>query len=375
MKILGIREFTDNMKRSVIRLQYFFNDKQGEKYSFYDIRVFIESYSELQGIIESKECKDGFDSEEHKLNYAFRCIKNEYEVRKKNLENHLQQELQEKVVKPIMDKMTDNEIYKMLNDIPDNQSNFENVLPESESKEQNENNNAIEKESKNANGNVENDSELDARLEAVRNQVSEEFNQRLSELEKGLSEQLLEIKCALLVDEAQPMEDKPKRRGRPKKDVAAINTKKCLCCGKEKKVSEKGIESEFYKSHSRIHKGNDFFLPFCKECLEIQYYNIEFELQEAVKKAEIDAPEYYIKKRAVERICMMNDIYYNDSLFESALKHSSNNTILSAYMKIVNLIQNKKKTYENTFKKRIKQEILGMKQEQAIDLSWMEDAM
>lgn len=72
---------------------------------------------------------------------------------------------------------------------------------------------------------------------------------------------------------------------------------------------------------------------------------------------------------------MMNDIYYNDSLFVSALKHSSKNTMLSAYMKIVNLVQNKKKTYATTFKERIKQEILGMKQEQEVDLSWMGDAI
>lgn len=71
----------------------------------------------------------------------------------------------------------------------------------------------------------------------------------------------------------------------------------------------------------------------------------------------------------------MNDIYYNDSLFEAALKHSSNNTMLSAYMKINNLIQHKNKTYENTFKERIRQEIMEMKQEQEVDLSWMEDAV
>lgn len=297
MKILGIRGFTDNMKRSVIRLQYFFNDKQGERYSFYDIRVFIESYSELQGIIESKECKDGFDSEEHKLNYAFQCIKNEYEVRKKNLENHLQQELQERVVKPMVDKMTDNEIYKMLNDIPDNQSNFENVLPESKSKEQNEDNNAIEAESKNANGNVENDNELDARLEAVKNQVSEEFNKRLAALEKEWSKQLLEIKCALPVDEARSTEDKPKRRGRPKKDVVAINTKKCLCCGKEKRMSEKALKVLFTNHIVEYIKVMTFFFRFAKSVWKFSIVILSLNFKKLLKKQKLMFQSITLKRK------------------------------------------------------------------------------
>ena len=102
---------------------------------------------------------------------------------------------------------------------------------------------------------------------------------------------------------------------------------------------------------------------------------MESELSAAIKKAGIEVAEYYIEKKVIERICLMNDIYYNDSLFEAALKHSSNNTMLSAYMKVVNLIQYKKKTYEDSFKERMKEEIWGMKQEQEVDLSWMEDAV
>lgn len=373
--------FTDKMKRSLMGLQHFFNNKHGKCFNMEDIQQYIERNCEMNiriGI-ENRMNGEGFEGgDEHKLNYAIKVVKQYYEDCNSEIERQKQKEFQEKVVKPSMSSMSDDEFLAMIQeeDVPENFFESNSQLPESESKGQNEDSNAIEAKSKNANGNVENDNELDARLEIIKNQVSEEFNKRLSELETGLSKQLLEIKCALpVVDEAQSTEDKPKRRGRPKKDVSAINTKKCLCCGKEKRVSEKGIESEFYKSHSRIHKGNDFFLPFCKECLEIQYFNIEFELQEAVKKAGIDVAEYYIKKRAVERICMMNDIYYDDSLFESALKHGCNNTMLSAYMKIVNLVQNKKKTYEDTFKERIKQEIMGMKQEQEVDLSWMEDAV
>ena len=49
--------------------------------------------------------------------------------------------------------------------------------------------------------------------------------------------------------------------------------------------------------------------------------------------------------------------------------------MVSAYMKIANLIQYKKKTYEDSFKERIRQEIMGMNQEQEVDLSWMDDAV
>lgn len=95
-------------------------------------------------------------------------------------------------------------------------------------------------------------------------------------------------------------------------------------------------------------------------------------LQQLLKKTGIEVVEYFSEKKIIERICMMNDIYYNDSLFEAALKHSSNNTMLSAYMKIANLIQYRKRIYEDTFKENLKQEILGMKREQGIDLSWLD---
>lgn len=156
---------------------------------------------------------------------------------------------------------------------------------------------------------------------------------------------------------------KPKRRGRPKgsknkpkklADSKNRNTiqkniimeqKKylCLSCGKEKN------SDNFYRSHSKIHAGNDYLLPMCKTCLEKLYHELETKYTKEIEESEHIDDENFIDKKIIKRLCMMNDIYYKDSLFESALKHSSSHTMLSAYMKIVNLLQYRRKTYENTF--------------------------
>lgn len=142
--------------------------------------------------------------------------------------------------------------------------------------------------------------------------------------------------------------------GRPKKDTDSTSVLKCICCGEEKRASDenRSTENDFYKSHSKIHSGCNGFIPICKDCLE-NLYNEYFEKyeKEIEESEDIDADsleDYYVEKKVIKRLCMINNIYYDDSLFESALKHSNKNTMFSAYMKIVNLIQNKKKTYDTT---------------------------
>lgn len=140
--------------------------------------------------------------------------------------------------------------------------------------------------------------------------------------------------------------------GRPKKDVDSGSALKCICCGETKRASDenKGIENDFYKSHSKIHSGCNNFIPICKDCLENLYNKYlkeyEKEIEESEEKDTFE--EYYAEKKTIKRLCMMNDIYYKDSLFESALKHSNKNTMFSAFMKINNLIQHKNKTYDTT---------------------------
>ena len=143
--------------------------------------------------------------------------------------------------------------------------------------------------------------------------------------------------------------------GRPRKNVDSDSAfqLKCMCCGEDKLASEKGIESNFYKSNSQIHVGYNCFIPLCKDCLEKMYnkyseiYSKEIEKKNMELDYEIELEEYYIEKKTIKRICMMNDIYYSDKVFENALK-SNTNTMLAAYMKTVNLIQYRKKTFDKT---------------------------
>lgn len=357
--------FTDKMKRSLMNLQSFFNNKYGEFFNTRDIKRYIELNCEMNIRIGIKNRinGDGFEGgDEHKLNYAIKVVKKYYEDSESETKRQMKKEFQEKVVKPTMGEMTDDEFLAMIQE----QDAFNN-LSESETEIQTNDKDNIK--SKNVN-----DNELYARLEIIKTQTSEEFNKVLSELETRLSNRLLGIETLLSLDGEQSTVNKPKRRGRPRKKERLM---KCICCGEDKRADEakKGIENDFYKSHSKIHLGCNGFIPICKDCLENIYDNLESELTAAIKKAGIDVAEYYTERKVIERICLMNDIYYNDSLFDAALKHSSNNTMVSAYMKIANLIQYKKKTYEDSFKERMKEEILGMKEEQRVDLSWMEDVV
>ncbi len=142
--------------------------------------------------------------------------------------------------------------------------------------------------------------------------------------------------------------------GRPRKNVGSdlISALKCICCGGTKRASDenRGIENDFYKSRSKIHLGCNGFIPICKDCLENLYNEYLEKYEKEVEESENESAfeEYYAEKKTIKRLCMMNDIYYNDSLFEAALKHSNKNTMVSAYMKIANLIQYKKKTYDLT---------------------------
>lgn len=152
----------------------------------------------------------------------------------------------------------------------------------------------------------------------------------------------------------------PKKRGRPKgsknkikkqsdkkaQKISSVEQRKslCYCCGKQMSICN------FYRSHSEVHAGNEYLLPTCKKCLERLYRKLKSEYTKEIKKVRLDVDEFYIEKKVIKRLCMMNDIYYDDSLFKAALKQSSSHTMLSAYMKIANLIQYQKRTYDDTFK-------------------------
>lgn len=88
----------------------------------------------------------------------------------------------------------------------------------------------------------------------------------------------------------------------------------------------------FYKSNSSMYNGH---LPICKNCLA-QKFN-----------------EYYIAyqdpRRAMKRICMAWDIYYNDSLFDKCETEATTTSILTSYInKVSRMALARGKTFDTS---------------------------
>ncbi len=147
--------------------------------------------------------------------------------------------------------------------------------------------------------------------------------------------------------------------GRPKKEI--IPTKKCLHCGMDLEYKQ------FYRIHniSNIYVGNNNYLPVCKSCMKILFeqYRILYMNQFSVLGTDSEqSEEHEMDKLAIRRLCMIFDVYYNERLFDAALKQIENFPaldIVSAYMKIANLKQNKNKSYDDTIlEENLSQELI-----------------
>lgn len=128
-----------------------------------------------------------------------------------------------------------------------------------------------------------------------------------------------------------------KRRYAPKK-------LRCQCCDDEIEVSE------FYDTESEMFRGTGK-IPYCKECITYLFENY----QEDYEKKGYAYPE----KKAVERICMMLDLYYSDMAFDSAYKRNndensrmSSSPLIIVYMSLLNLKQYRGKNYNTTINER-----------------------
>ena len=114
---------------------------------------------------------------------------------------------------------------------------------------------------------------------------------------------------------------------------------KCICfyCGKEY------VETNYYKSNSEFYS-NIGKVPYCRQCVEkfYHYYNERYANEGCL------TPE----RNAVKRLCMAFDIYYSDTVFNSAVnsakKREMNISPMGAYMKMIQLSQYKGKSYDNT---------------------------
>lgn len=101
----------------------------------------------------------------------------------------------------------------------------------------------------------------------------------------------------------------------------------CTCCGKEYK-NRKGYS---FKTSSVLYSANDGYIPICKKCVN-GYYDqlVEF----------FDGDE----ASAVERLCQLFDIYYNDEVVTHVLKDSRGvGNRFTSYIAQMNLAQNKNK--------------------------------
>ena len=113
----------------------------------------------------------------------------------------------------------------------------------------------------------------------------------------------------------------------------------CFYCGNEY------VDTNYYKSNSIFYEGI-CRIPYCKQCIEklYQYFYEKYTNDGCL------IPE----KKAVQRLCMVFDIYYRDDVFDSSMNKiktsGMNITAMSQYMKQIQLQQynRNKESYENT---------------------------
>ena len=130
--------------------------------------------------------------------------------------------------------------------------------------------------------------------------------------------------------------------------MAKTTKNKCTCfyCGKEY------VDTNYYKSNS-VFYSNIGRIPYCKQCIE-KFYQ---QFYEKYTNEGCLTPE----KKAVQRLCMIFDIYYKEDIFNSAIddakRRKMNISAMGAYMKMIQLQQynRNKETYENTITQAVQE--------------------
>jgi len=103
------------------------------------------------------------------------------------------------------------------------------------------------------------------------------------------------------------------------------NSSEQHCCKCHKSFNR----TSFYKTYSTLYTNNGY-MPVCKSCLQKIY-------KELLELYDNDS------KKAMKRLCMSFDIYYDDRLFKAADSLDREVTI-GNYIKSLNMVQNKDKT-------------------------------
>lgn len=99
------------------------------------------------------------------------------------------------------------------------------------------------------------------------------------------------------------------------------------CCHCNEPLSTKS----YYKNNSDFYFGTHH-LPICKNCLN--------------KMFNLYALQYQSTKKAMQRLCMAYDFYYNEALFESC--DDGSDVVVGNYIKKLNMNQHKNKTFDTS---------------------------
>lgn len=125
-------------------------------------------------------------------------------------------------------------------------------------------------------------------------------------------------------------------RGRPANKAKPNDTLRCMRCNGEYP------EKEFYNTDSILGEAYGK-IPYCKSCVN-DIYQHYLKKYTAYSFADPD-------RKAIERLCMLFDVYYNDTAFDIAQAKCDNNPgslISGMYMGVARLAQYKKKNYDTT---------------------------
>lgn len=136
-------------------------------------------------------------------------------------------------------------------------------------------------------------------------------------------------------------------RGRPPKEKEYLKnppTKMyCSCCG-EKLDFKKNFYATKSKAYSAIGKTS-----ICKECTDRLFYDYATKY----KGLGYTNPD----RKAMERICMLMDVYYSDKIFDGAVKEQKSGKyidtpLVSLYFKRVGLNRNSGNGYDSTISEK-----------------------
>ncbi len=103
---------------------------------------------------------------------------------------------------------------------------------------------------------------------------------------------------------------------------------RCYKCG----LQETNPDS-FFKSNSSLYD-NHGYMPICRSCLNELFNRYSSSFHDPIK--------------AIKRICMAYDIYYSDKTANSSYRKSTSSYSIGDYLKKLNIIQNRGKTFDNS---------------------------